>query len=155
MKFQEINDIECMYKQWFKNKVKHKQRAHYISVDLRIQFLHLTFFFLTCNISYNGGKKIYCIIYFIYKPNSSKADYINNHILKNGLCLEVSVVCRWISSIFYNFLDKLNRKRLKIWKFLFFIQFQCSFCKVHQVIVNRKSKITLKISLRARICAFH
>jgi hypothetical protein len=25
-----------LYKQWFKNKVKHKQRAHYISVDLRI-----------------------------------------------------------------------------------------------------------------------
>ena len=24
---------------------------------------------------------IYCMIYFIYKPNSSKADYINNHIL--------------------------------------------------------------------------
>ena len=36
MKFQENNDIGCMYKQWFKNKVKHKQRAHYISVDLRI-----------------------------------------------------------------------------------------------------------------------
>ena len=35
MKFQENNDIGCMYKQWFKNKVKHKQRAHYISVDLR------------------------------------------------------------------------------------------------------------------------
>ena len=36
MKFQENNDIGCMYKQWFKNKVKHKQRAHYISIDLRI-----------------------------------------------------------------------------------------------------------------------
>ena len=36
MKFQENNDIGCMYKQRFKNKVKHKQRAHYISVDLRI-----------------------------------------------------------------------------------------------------------------------
>ena len=36
MKFQENNDIGCMYKQWFKNKVKHKQRAHYISMDLRI-----------------------------------------------------------------------------------------------------------------------
>jgi hypothetical protein len=34
------NDIGCMYKQWFKNKVKHKQRAHYISVDLRINRYH-------------------------------------------------------------------------------------------------------------------
>ena len=25
MKFKENNDIGCMYKQWFKNKVKHKQ----------------------------------------------------------------------------------------------------------------------------------
>ena len=33
------------------------------------------------NISYNIGRKIYCIIYLKYKPNSSKADYINNHIL--------------------------------------------------------------------------
>ena len=40
MKFQENNDIGCMYKQWFKNKVKHKQRAHYISVDLRINRYH-------------------------------------------------------------------------------------------------------------------
>jgi hypothetical protein len=30
------------------------------------KILHLTFFFLmTSNISYNGGKKIYCIIYFV------------------------------------------------------------------------------------------
>jgi hypothetical protein len=29
-----------MYKQWFKNKVKHKQRAHYISVDLGINRYH-------------------------------------------------------------------------------------------------------------------
>jgi hypothetical protein len=36
MKFQENNDIGFMYKQWFKNKAKHKQRAHYISEDLRI-----------------------------------------------------------------------------------------------------------------------
>jgi DNA-directed RNA polymerase subunit N (RpoN/RPB10) len=36
MKFQENNVIGCMYKEWFKNKVKHKQRAHYISVDLGI-----------------------------------------------------------------------------------------------------------------------
>ena len=40
MKFQENNDIGCMYKQWFKNKVKHKQRAHYISVDLGINRYH-------------------------------------------------------------------------------------------------------------------
>ena len=40
MKFQENNDIGCMYKQWFKNKVKHKQRAHYIFVDLRINRYH-------------------------------------------------------------------------------------------------------------------
>ena len=33
-KFQEKNDIGYMYKQWFKNKVKHKQRVHYICVDL-------------------------------------------------------------------------------------------------------------------------
>jgi hypothetical protein len=39
MKFQENNDIGCMYKQWFKNQVKHKQRAHYISVDLRIKLM--------------------------------------------------------------------------------------------------------------------
>jgi hypothetical protein len=30
----------CMYKQWFKNKFKHKQRAHYISEDLRISRYH-------------------------------------------------------------------------------------------------------------------
>ena len=35
-KFQEKNDIGYMYKQWFKNKVKHKQREHYICVDLGI-----------------------------------------------------------------------------------------------------------------------
>jgi hypothetical protein len=33
-KFQEKNDIGYMYKRWFKNKVKHKQRVHYICVDL-------------------------------------------------------------------------------------------------------------------------
>jgi hypothetical protein len=27
-----MNDIGYMYKQWLKNKVKHKQRAHYICV---------------------------------------------------------------------------------------------------------------------------
>ena len=41
MKFQENNDMGCMYKQWFKNKVKHKQRAHYISVDLKIKQVSL------------------------------------------------------------------------------------------------------------------
>ena len=41
MKFQENNDIGCMYKQWFKNKVKRKQRAHYIFVDLGINVLLL------------------------------------------------------------------------------------------------------------------
>ena len=41
MKFHENNDIGCMYKQWFKNKVKYKQRAHYISVDLGIDRYHL------------------------------------------------------------------------------------------------------------------
>ena len=40
MKFQENNDMGCMYKQWFKNKVKHTQRAHYIFVDLRINRYH-------------------------------------------------------------------------------------------------------------------
>ena len=40
MKFQENNDIGWMYKQWFKNKVEHKQRAHYISVDLGINRYH-------------------------------------------------------------------------------------------------------------------
>jgi hypothetical protein len=42
-KFQEKNNIGYMYKQWFKNKVKHTQRAHYICVDLEINgyyFLH-------------------------------------------------------------------------------------------------------------------
>ena len=38
IKFQENNDLGCMYKQWFKNKVKYKQRAHYICVDLGITF---------------------------------------------------------------------------------------------------------------------
>jgi hypothetical protein len=33
-KFQEKNYIEYMYKQWFKNKVKHTQRAHYICVEI-------------------------------------------------------------------------------------------------------------------------
>jgi ubiquinone biosynthesis protein Coq4 len=34
-----MNDIGYMYKQWLlKNKVKHKQRAPYICVDLRITF---------------------------------------------------------------------------------------------------------------------
>ena len=40
MKFQENNAIGCMYKQWFKNKVKRKQRAHNISVDLRVNMYH-------------------------------------------------------------------------------------------------------------------
>jgi hypothetical protein len=31
---------EISRKQWFKNKVKHKQRAHYISVDLGINRYH-------------------------------------------------------------------------------------------------------------------
>jgi len=35
-KFQEKNYIGYMYKQWFKHKVKHTQRAHYICVDLEI-----------------------------------------------------------------------------------------------------------------------
>ena len=33
-KFQEKDYIEYMYKQWFKNKVKHKQRAYYICVEI-------------------------------------------------------------------------------------------------------------------------
>jgi hypothetical protein len=33
-----MNDIGYMYKQWLTNKVKHKQRAHYICVDLGITF---------------------------------------------------------------------------------------------------------------------
>jgi hypothetical protein len=52
-----------------------------VHVYVRFTKLVLSLRVTTCNISYNGGKKIYCIIYFIYKPNSSKADYINNHIL--------------------------------------------------------------------------
>ena len=43
-------------------------------------------------------------------------------LLFNGLCWELSVVYRWISSIFYGFWDKFDKKRLKsvnfqIWKF--------------------------------------
>ena len=59
-----------MYKQLFKNKVKHKQKAHYISVDLEInryfarkksiaiarkmylRLLFLTFARITCYLEY-------------------------------------------------------------------------------------------------------
>ena len=61
MKFKENNDIRCMYKQWFKNKVKHKQRAHYISVDLRISRYHFCIeksITITC--------KIYLRLFFLH-----------------------------------------------------------------------------------------
>ena len=56
-------------------------------------------------ISHTSIWKVYRI--FIFHPS------LMWFILLNGLCWELSVVCRWTSSIFYRFWVKLDQKRLK------------------------------------------
>ena len=61
-KFQEMNDIGYMYKQWLKNKVKHKQREHYICVNLGIKRYYI------CTEKEHYNIKIYLRGFFLHLP---------------------------------------------------------------------------------------
>jgi hypothetical protein len=68
-----MNDIRYMYKQWLKNIVKHKQRAHYICVYLWITGIT----FARRRKSITIARKIYLrVVFFTFARIACYLEYI-------------------------------------------------------------------------------
>ena len=82
-KFQEMNDIGYMYKQWLKNQLKHKQRAHYHDWFNKV-LLYITFPWIwgSTGITFARRKsitiarKIYLRLFFTFARITCYLEYI-------------------------------------------------------------------------------